>query len=63
MLLFTFSSVVDPEMRAFLQEQNLPFLAKPYEVADLISQVRSLLAKQEKATPDAGKSISASAGA
>ena len=42
-LLLTFSSVTDTPTRNFLQEQKIPSLAKPFEVADLISQVRSLL--------------------
>jgi DNA-binding response OmpR family regulator len=47
-LLLTFSSIADPETRAFLQEQGIPTLAKPFEVADLIAQVRKLLQKDEK---------------
>ena len=45
-LLLTFSSVIDAETRDFLQSQNLRSLAKPFEVGDLISQVRSLLQKE-----------------
>jgi PAS domain S-box-containing protein len=41
-LLLTFSSVTDAQTRSFLQEQSVPSLAKPFEVADLISQVRAL---------------------
>jgi two-component system NtrC family sensor kinase len=41
-LLFTFSSVTDPQTRSFLQEHGVPSLAKPFEIADLISQVRAL---------------------
>jgi PAS domain S-box-containing protein len=48
-LLFTFSSVVEPEMRNFLQQNHLPYLVKPFEVGDLISQVRRLLQKAEAA--------------
>jgi two-component system NtrC family sensor kinase len=48
-LLLTFSTVIDPETRRFLQEENVPSLAKPFEVADLISQVLRLLQKEEKA--------------
>jgi PAS domain S-box-containing protein len=45
-LLFTFSSTVEQsEGRAFLQESNVPFLVKPFEVAELISQTRRLLQK------------------
>ena len=49
-LLFTFSSVAEPELRAFLQERNIPYLAKPFEVADLILQARRLLVKAQVAT-------------
>jgi PAS domain S-box-containing protein len=45
-LLLTFSTVTDAETRSFLQEQGVPSLAKPFEVADLISQVR-ILAQRE----------------
>jgi DNA-binding response OmpR family regulator len=41
-LLLTFSSVTDQQTRGFLQEHGVPSLAKPFEVADLISQVRAL---------------------
>jgi len=47
-LLLTFSSVTDPETRSFLQEQGVPSLAKPFEVADLISQVRGLIQREGK---------------
>jgi len=48
-VLFTFSSVPEPETRAFLQENNVPSLAKPFEVADLIAQARRLLPKAQAA--------------
>ena len=41
-LLLTFSTVTDQQTRSFLQEHGVPSLAKPFEVADLISQVRGL---------------------
>ena len=47
-LLLTFSSVTDAQTRSFLQEQNVPSLAKPFEVADLISQVRVLSQREGK---------------
>ena len=50
-LLMTFSTVADPETRSFLQEQGIPLLAKPFEVADLISNVRKLL-QTEQASGD-----------
>ena len=47
-LLLTFSTVIDPETRRFLQEHGVPSLAKPFEVADLISQVRGLSQREGK---------------
>ena len=46
-LLLTFSTVMDPETRQFLQEKDVPSLAKPFEVADLISQVLRLLQRED----------------
>ncbi len=48
-LLFTFSSMADAETRSFLQENQVPFLVKPFEVAELISQARRLLQKSQAA--------------
>ena len=48
-LLVTFSSVAEPEIRSFLQENNVPYLVKPFEVADLISHARRLLQKAHAA--------------
>jgi DNA-binding NtrC family response regulator len=47
-VLLTFSTVIDEETRTFLQEHGVPALAKPFEVADLISQVRSLSQREDK---------------
>jgi DNA-binding response OmpR family regulator len=41
-LLLTFSTETDAQTREFLQEHRVPWLAKPFEVADLISRVREL---------------------
>ncbi len=49
-LLFTFSSVVEPEVRSFLHDNNIPYLVKPFEVGELISQARRLLQKAHAAT-------------
>jgi PAS domain S-box-containing protein len=49
-LLFTFSTVAEPEIRTFLHQNNLPYLVKPFEVADLISQARRLLQKTRAAS-------------
>ncbi len=49
-VLFTFSNGVEQaDDRGFLQEKNVPFLVKPFEVADLISQARRLLQKAHAA--------------
>ena len=45
-VLFTFSQGVEQgDERAFLQENNVPYLVKPFEVAELISHARRLLQK------------------
>lgn len=64
-LLFTFSSIVDEKARGFLHERGVPILSKPFEVGDLISQVRALAQKslaQKSRGDSAGKSLSAEAG-
>jgi two-component system NtrC family sensor kinase len=48
-LLVTFSTVAEPEVRNFLQENNVPYLLKPFEVADLISHARHLLQSAQAA--------------
>jgi PAS domain S-box-containing protein len=49
-VLFTFSIGLEQgDTRAFLQENNVPYLVKPFEVADLISQARRLLQKAHAA--------------
>ena len=47
-LLLMFSTVTDAETRSFLHEHGVPSLAKPFEVADLISQVRALSQRDAK---------------
>jgi len=37
------------ELRNFLQERNVPYMVKPFEIAELISQVRRLLQKASAA--------------
>jgi two-component system NtrC family sensor kinase len=50
-VLFTFSNGVETgNGRSFLQENNVPCLVKPFEVAELISQARRLLQKAQAAT-------------
>ena len=49
-VLYTFSNSVEPgEGRTFLQENSIPYLVKPFEVAELISQARKLLLKAQAA--------------
>jgi len=48
-VLFTFSTVAEPEIRSFLQQNNIPCLVKPFEVADLIAHARRLLQKVQAA--------------
>jgi DNA-binding response OmpR family regulator len=49
-VLYTFSNGVEPsEGRTFLQENSIPYLVKPFEVAELISQARKLLQKAQAA--------------
>jgi hypothetical protein len=49
-VLYTFSNSVEPgEGRTFLQENSIPYLVKPFEVAELISQARKLLLKEQAA--------------
>ena len=47
-LLFTFSHGVEQgDERRFLQENNVPYLVKPFEVAELITQARRMLHKEQ----------------
>jgi two-component system NtrC family sensor kinase len=47
-VLYTFSNSVEPgDGRTFLQENSIPYLVKPFEVAELISQARKLLQKAQ----------------
>jgi two-component system NtrC family sensor kinase len=56
-VLFTFSNGVEKgDERSFLQENSVPYLVKPFEVAELISQARRLLQKQKSAAAGAGAS-------
>ncbi len=49
--LYTFSNGPSDE-RTFLQENSIPYLVKPFEVAELISQARRLLQKAQAAGAD-----------
>jgi len=56
-VLFTFSNGVEQgDGRAFLQENSIPYLVKPFEVAELISQARRLLQKPRAEAAGAGAS-------
>jgi two-component system NtrC family sensor kinase len=61
-LLLTFATVTDPQTRSFLHEAGIPMLAKPFEVADLISRVRALLQQEQGGSGKEEKSATASAG-
>jgi DNA-binding response OmpR family regulator len=53
-VLFTFSNGVDQaEARAFLQANSVPYLVKPFEVAELILQTRKLLQRAQAAAAGA----------
>ena len=54
-VLFTFSNGMDQnDARSFLQENNVPYLVKPFEVAELIAQTRRLLQKAQAAGAGSG---------
>jgi PAS domain S-box-containing protein len=54
-VLFTFSNAVEQgDGRAYLQENSVPYLVKPFEVAELISQARKLLQKPRASAAGAG---------
>jgi two-component system NtrC family sensor kinase len=56
-VLFTFSNGVEHgDGRTFLQENRVPSLVKPFEVADLISQARRLVQKTQAQAAGAGAS-------
>jgi two-component system NtrC family sensor kinase len=48
-LMFTFSTLAEPEVRSFLNERKIPMLVKPFEVADLVAQIRRLTQQTEAA--------------
>jgi PAS domain S-box-containing protein len=53
-VLFTFSNGVEQgDERGFLQKNNVPYLVKPFEVAELISHARRLLQKAHAASASA----------
>jgi DNA-binding response OmpR family regulator len=52
-VMFTYSNGPSDE-KAFLQENNIQYLVKPFEVAELITQARRLLQKSQAAAAGAG---------
>jgi DNA-binding response OmpR family regulator len=48
-LMFTFSSLAEPEVRSFLEQNEVQFLVKPFEIGDLIAAARKLLEKPRAA--------------
>jgi two-component system NtrC family sensor kinase len=48
-ILFTFASMAEPEVRSFLEQNNVPYLVKPFEIGDLIANARRLLVKAKAA--------------
>jgi len=44
-LLFTFSNLAEPEVRTYLEQNNVHYLVKPFEIGDLITNARRLLSK------------------
>lgn len=47
--LLTFSSLAESDVRRYLEENRIPFLVKPFEVGDLIANVRRVLVKAQAA--------------
>jgi two-component system, NtrC family, sensor kinase len=48
-LMFTFSSLAEPEVRSFLDQNQVHYLVKPFEIGDLIGSARKLLEKPRAA--------------
>ena len=61
-LLLTFSSMVDERARNFLHQHGVPALSKPFEVGDLIHQVRTLAQKSKMDKGGEAKALAAEAG-
>ena len=54
-VMFTFSSLAEPDVRTFLESNEIQFLVKPFEIGDLISSARKLLDKPRAAAAKAGQ--------
>jgi DNA-binding response OmpR family regulator len=48
-ILFTFSSLAEPETRTFLEQNQVHFLVKPFEIGDLIANARQLFTRANAA--------------
>lgn len=48
-ILFTFSSLAEPEVRGFFEQNNVPYLVKPFQVGDLIAAARRVIVKARAA--------------
>jgi len=48
-VMFTFSSLAEPEVRSFLEQNEVQYLVKPFEIGDLIGSARKLLEKPRAA--------------
>ena len=48
-ILFTFSSLAEPEVRGFLEQNKVPFLVKPFQIGDLIAGARRVIVKAHAA--------------
>jgi len=53
--MFTFSSLAEPEVRSFLEQNQVHYLVKPFEIGDLIGSARKLLEKPRAAAAAAGQ--------
>ena len=54
-LMFTFSSLAEPDVRSFLDQNDVQYLVKPFEIGDLIASARKLLEKPRAAAAKAGE--------
>ncbi|HWH56043.1 MAG TPA: PAS domain S-box protein [Terriglobales bacterium] len=54
-LMFTFSSLAEPDVRSFLEQSEVQYLVKPFEIGDLIAAARKLLEKPRAAAAKAGE--------
>jgi PAS domain S-box-containing protein len=54
-VMFTFSSLAESDVRSFLEENNIRYLVKPFEIRELIATARTLLEKPQAAAATAGE--------